>query len=239
MSLTSLLQDRENPLDNVLLYSLRRAGSVEMLDHSGDEDDRRTSRKSSPRDASRRSILTASPHIKPTPPSASLCSRPLAPSSSLSLSKLPHRLLTPLHPLLHPLLHPAHLHLHAASVADNPPVGPCPPPPPPGPPTFHPHHHPLSSALLPRIRAPRTDLLLLLPPLLLSSLCSPPLIVQPGEHGEEASEDPAEEADPEETSSAGAAGERPHQRWGFFLKFDFNATVLCSAARGGEWWECV
>uniref|UniRef100_UPI003AADEAC0 rho GTPase-activating protein 9 isoform X2 n=1 Tax=Centroberyx gerrardi TaxID=166262 RepID=UPI003AADEAC0 len=32
--------DRENPLDNVLLYSLRRAGSVEMLDHSGDEDDR-------------------------------------------------------------------------------------------------------------------------------------------------------------------------------------------------------
>ncbi|XP_077385877.1 rho GTPase-activating protein 15 isoform X2 [Festucalex cinctus] len=35
--------DRENPLDNVLLYSMRRAGSVEMLDHSGDEDDRRTS----------------------------------------------------------------------------------------------------------------------------------------------------------------------------------------------------
>ncbi|TWW61853.1 Rho GTPase-activating protein 9 [Takifugu flavidus] len=36
--------DRENPLDNVLLYSLRRAGSVEMLEHSGDEDDRQTSR---------------------------------------------------------------------------------------------------------------------------------------------------------------------------------------------------
>ncbi|XP_040889382.1 rho GTPase-activating protein 15 isoform X2 [Toxotes jaculatrix] len=35
--------DRENPLDNVLLYSLRRAGSLEMLDHSGDEDERRTS----------------------------------------------------------------------------------------------------------------------------------------------------------------------------------------------------
>ncbi|XP_039971853.1 rho GTPase-activating protein 15 isoform X2 [Xiphias gladius] len=35
--------DRENPLDNVLLYSLRRVGSVELLDHSGDEDDRRTS----------------------------------------------------------------------------------------------------------------------------------------------------------------------------------------------------
>ncbi|KAE8298360.1 Rho GTPase-activating protein 9 Rho-type GTPase-activating protein 9 [Larimichthys crocea] len=35
--------DRENPLDNVLLYSVRRAGSVEMLDNSGDEDDRRTS----------------------------------------------------------------------------------------------------------------------------------------------------------------------------------------------------
>ncbi|KAM9814133.1 rho GTPase-activating protein 15 [Neosynchiropus ocellatus] len=34
--------DRENPLDNVLLYSLRRAGSVEMLDNSGDEDDKRT-----------------------------------------------------------------------------------------------------------------------------------------------------------------------------------------------------
>ncbi|XP_061074971.1 rho GTPase-activating protein 15 [Conger conger] len=33
--------DRDNPLDNVLLYSnsLRRAGSVEMPDHSGDEDD--------------------------------------------------------------------------------------------------------------------------------------------------------------------------------------------------------
>ncbi|KAM4613542.1 rho GTPase-activating protein 15 isoform 2-T3 [Polymixia lowei] len=31
--------DRENPLDNVLLYSLRRAGSLEMLEHSGDEDD--------------------------------------------------------------------------------------------------------------------------------------------------------------------------------------------------------
>uniref|UniRef100_A0AAQ4S540 Rho GTPase activating protein 9 n=1 Tax=Gasterosteus aculeatus aculeatus TaxID=481459 RepID=A0AAQ4S540_GASAC len=36
--------DRENPLDNVLLYSLRRAGSLEILEHSGDEDDRRTSR---------------------------------------------------------------------------------------------------------------------------------------------------------------------------------------------------
>ncbi|KAM8913331.1 rho GTPase-activating protein 9 isoform 4-T4 [Spinachia spinachia] len=35
--------DRENPLDNVLLYSLRRAGSLELLEHSGDEDDRRTS----------------------------------------------------------------------------------------------------------------------------------------------------------------------------------------------------
>uniref|UniRef100_A0A7N6BPE3 Rho GTPase activating protein 9 n=1 Tax=Anabas testudineus TaxID=64144 RepID=A0A7N6BPE3_ANATE len=41
--------DRENPLDNVLLYSLRRAGSVEMLDHSGDEDERR---KSLPRSTS-------------------------------------------------------------------------------------------------------------------------------------------------------------------------------------------
>ncbi|XP_067314816.1 rho GTPase-activating protein 15 isoform X2 [Pseudorasbora parva] len=33
--------DKENPLDNVLLYSLRRAGSVELLDHSGDEDENR------------------------------------------------------------------------------------------------------------------------------------------------------------------------------------------------------
>ncbi|XP_026161757.1 rho GTPase-activating protein 15 isoform X2 [Mastacembelus armatus] len=41
--------DRENPLDNVLLYSLRRAGSVEMLDHSGDEDEKR---KSLPRSSS-------------------------------------------------------------------------------------------------------------------------------------------------------------------------------------------
>ncbi|XP_041634069.1 rho GTPase-activating protein 15 isoform X3 [Cheilinus undulatus] len=45
--------DRENPLDNVLLYSMRRAGSVEMLDHSGDEDDRRTSPE--------RPALTSSP----------------------------------------------------------------------------------------------------------------------------------------------------------------------------------
>ncbi|MED6286391.1 hypothetical protein CHARACLAT_005457 [Characodon lateralis] len=35
--------DRENPLDNILQYSLRRAGSMEMLDHSGDEDERRSS----------------------------------------------------------------------------------------------------------------------------------------------------------------------------------------------------
>ncbi|XP_068171819.1 rho GTPase-activating protein 15 isoform X2 [Antennarius striatus] len=41
--------DRENPLDNVLLYSLRKAGSVEMLDHSGDEDEKR---KSLPRSSS-------------------------------------------------------------------------------------------------------------------------------------------------------------------------------------------
>lgn len=68
-------QDRENPLDNVLLYSLRRAGSVEMLDHSGDEDDRRTARKSSPRGASHRTILTSRPF-------ASVYLRPLAPSSS-------------------------------------------------------------------------------------------------------------------------------------------------------------
>ncbi|XP_056092202.1 rho GTPase-activating protein 15 isoform X2 [Rhinichthys klamathensis goyatoka] len=33
--------DKENPLDNVLLYSLRRAGSVEMLEQSGDEDENR------------------------------------------------------------------------------------------------------------------------------------------------------------------------------------------------------
>ncbi|XP_029103595.1 rho GTPase-activating protein 9 isoform X2 [Scleropages formosus] len=45
--------DRENPLDNVLLYSLRRAGSMEMLDHSGDEDDGRAGhRPSLPRSAS-------------------------------------------------------------------------------------------------------------------------------------------------------------------------------------------
>lgn len=62
-------QDRENPLDNVLLYSLRRAGSVEMLDHSGDEDDRRTSRKSQPRVASHRCILTTTSHkmARPSP----------------------------------------------------------------------------------------------------------------------------------------------------------------------------
>ncbi|XP_035858485.1 rho GTPase-activating protein 15 isoform X3 [Sander lucioperca] len=46
--------DRENPLDNVLQYSLRRAGSVEMLEHSGDEDDRRMS------PAAQRSTLTSS-----------------------------------------------------------------------------------------------------------------------------------------------------------------------------------
>lgn len=189
-------QDRENPLDNVLLYSVRRAGSVEMLDNSGDEDDRRTSRKSSPHDASHRSILT------------SFCSRPLAPSSSLFFSKLPHRLLTSIHPLLHFLLHPAHLYFHTTSMANNTPISPVSPPPSPGPPAFHPHHHPLSSALLACSRTPRTDFLLLFLLLLLSSPCSPSLVFQPGEHGEEESEDPAEEADPKETSSAGAAGER-------------------------------
>ncbi|XP_052456390.1 rho GTPase-activating protein 15 isoform X1 [Carassius gibelio] len=45
--------DKENPLDNVLQYSLRRAGSVEMLDQSGDEDENRAGRKTSlPRSAS-------------------------------------------------------------------------------------------------------------------------------------------------------------------------------------------
>ncbi|XP_062328491.1 rho GTPase-activating protein 15 isoform X4 [Osmerus eperlanus] len=44
--------DRENPLDNVLLYSLRRAGSVEMLDHSGDEDDSRGVKSPLPRSIS-------------------------------------------------------------------------------------------------------------------------------------------------------------------------------------------
>ncbi|KAI4871655.1 hypothetical protein NFI96_019897 [Prochilodus magdalenae] len=39
--------DKENPLDNVLLYSLRRAGSMEMLDQSGDEDESRTANKAS------------------------------------------------------------------------------------------------------------------------------------------------------------------------------------------------
>uniref|UniRef100_A0A673FU93 Rho GTPase activating protein 9 n=1 Tax=Sinocyclocheilus rhinocerous TaxID=307959 RepID=A0A673FU93_9TELE len=39
--------DKENPLDNVLLYSLRRAGSVEMLDQSGDEDENRAGNKMS------------------------------------------------------------------------------------------------------------------------------------------------------------------------------------------------
>ncbi|XP_035380599.1 rho GTPase-activating protein 15 isoform X2 [Electrophorus electricus] len=34
--------DKDNPLDNVLLYSLRRAGSMEMLDQSGDEEENRT-----------------------------------------------------------------------------------------------------------------------------------------------------------------------------------------------------
>ncbi|XP_016335171.1 rho GTPase-activating protein 9-like [Sinocyclocheilus anshuiensis] len=40
-------RDKENPLDNVLLYSLRRAGSVEMLDQSGDEDENRGGNKAS------------------------------------------------------------------------------------------------------------------------------------------------------------------------------------------------
>ncbi|XP_039510094.1 rho GTPase-activating protein 15 isoform X3 [Pimephales promelas] len=45
--------DKENPLDNVLLYSLRRAGSVEMLEQSGDEDENRGGVKASlPRSSS-------------------------------------------------------------------------------------------------------------------------------------------------------------------------------------------
>uniref|UniRef100_A0A3B4E5Q0 Rho GTPase activating protein 9 n=1 Tax=Pygocentrus nattereri TaxID=42514 RepID=A0A3B4E5Q0_PYGNA len=48
-----LLQIKENPLDNVLLYSLRRAGSMEMLDQSGDEDENRVGSKASlPRSSS-------------------------------------------------------------------------------------------------------------------------------------------------------------------------------------------
>ncbi|KAL2091440.1 hypothetical protein ACEWY4_013703 [Coilia grayii] len=39
--------DRENPLDNVLLYSMRRAGSLEMLENSGDEEDTRSGNKTS------------------------------------------------------------------------------------------------------------------------------------------------------------------------------------------------
>ncbi|CAB1314516.1 unnamed protein product [Coregonus sp. 'balchen'] len=39
--------NRENPLDNVLMYSLRKAGSVEMLDQSGDEEDSRGGSKAS------------------------------------------------------------------------------------------------------------------------------------------------------------------------------------------------
>jgi len=133
--------------------------------------------------------------------------------SFFSSSKLPHRLLASLHPLRHSLLHTAHLYFHTAPVANNPPVSPVSPASSPGTPTFHPHHHPVSSALRPcRSPTPRTDLLLLLLLLLLhlSSLCSSSLVVQPGEHGEEESEDPAEEADPKETSSAGAEGERDH-----------------------------
>ncbi|XP_059925164.1 rho GTPase-activating protein 15 isoform X3 [Gadus macrocephalus] len=42
--------ERENPLDNVLLYSQRRAGSLEMLDRIGEDDDR--TRTSVPRSAS-------------------------------------------------------------------------------------------------------------------------------------------------------------------------------------------
>ncbi|XP_035244902.1 rho GTPase-activating protein 15 isoform X2 [Anguilla anguilla] len=44
--------DRDNPLDNILLYSLRRAGSVEMLDHSGDEDETPGRKTSLPRSSS-------------------------------------------------------------------------------------------------------------------------------------------------------------------------------------------
>ncbi|KAF5905676.1 rho GTPase-activating protein 9, partial [Clarias magur] len=39
--------DKENPLDNVLRYSLRRTGSLELLEHSGEEDENRTGHKSS------------------------------------------------------------------------------------------------------------------------------------------------------------------------------------------------
>ncbi|XP_026778193.3 rho GTPase-activating protein 15 isoform X1 [Pangasianodon hypophthalmus] len=39
--------DKENPLDNVLQYSLRRTGSLELLDHSGDEEENRTGHKPS------------------------------------------------------------------------------------------------------------------------------------------------------------------------------------------------
>lgn len=179
-----------------------------MLDHSGDEDERRTSRKSSPPDATH--FITAS----------FLSTLPSFPVHSLSLhhhhsffSKLPHRLPASLYPVVYHLFHPAHLYFKSATVADNPTLCPVPPAPSPCPPSFHSHHHPLSSALLLQSRTPPTDLLLLLFPflhLLLSSLCSPSLFVQPGEHREEKSKDPAEEADPEETSSTGPAGKGAH-----------------------------
>lgn len=59
-----------------------------MLDQSGDEDDKRTSRKSSPHDASHRSIpiFTKPRHIKLSLPSASVYLRPLTLSSSSSFS---------------------------------------------------------------------------------------------------------------------------------------------------------
>lgn len=76
-------QDRENPLDNILQYSLRRAGSVEMLDHSGDEDERRGSRKSWPFVASDHFILAA---FLPSLPSSQPSSQPLPPSSLFCLN---------------------------------------------------------------------------------------------------------------------------------------------------------
>ncbi|KAG7326565.1 hypothetical protein KOW79_009966 [Hemibagrus wyckioides] len=39
--------DKENPLDNVLQYSLRRTGSLDLLDHSGDEEENRSGHKPS------------------------------------------------------------------------------------------------------------------------------------------------------------------------------------------------
>uniref|UniRef100_A0A673FSW8 Rho GTPase activating protein 9 n=1 Tax=Sinocyclocheilus rhinocerous TaxID=307959 RepID=A0A673FSW8_9TELE len=83
--------DKENPLDNVLLYSLRRAGSVEMLDQSGDEDENRAGNKMS-REFRRHGVFLNNHRLDAVSSGGSLSlSVPTVPRSASNLENSEHK----------------------------------------------------------------------------------------------------------------------------------------------------